>query len=467
MMRRVVMRTACALALTFCIGTVDGAVVAKKKPARKASTRTAASKKKTVLKKVGARKPAAKPAVNSKRGRTGRRRVVRRAPYVTAAVRTASVSEISTRLVALEQAFENPGALIPFLERLHRLQREPAGVHVLHYGDSHTASDDWASVMREGLQGRFGNGGAGFAMPGHPFRGYRRYDLQATSSKGWVTEGTTRNRGDGMHGLGGISLQANRAGETITLNGYGEEGELWFLRQPAGGSFAVEVNGVETGQISTEGELGPVSAKLEVAPGAQRIAIRTTSARPVRVLGVVLQQKAGVTWETMGINGAHASMIGEWAEPLLGAQMASRDPALIVIAYGTNEAHSPRFDPRTYLESLRAVIAELRRLAPAATLLMVGPPDCRVRSQAALTQLIELQRQVATETGAAFWDWRGRMGGPGSIRTWVSAGYAQGDYIHMTTAGYQLLGRTLLNDLLGVYDRFVQVRMEAANEQAR
>ena len=45
-----------------------------------------------------------------------------------------------------------------------RLEAQP--VHILQFGDSHTASDDWVNSMRFLLQTRFGNGGPGFVQAG-------------------------------------------------------------------------------------------------------------------------------------------------------------------------------------------------------------------------------------------------------------------------------------------------------------
>ena len=66
---------------------------------------------------------------------------------------------------------ENVAALVPFYEQLYRLEHglltEP--LHIIQYGDSHTASDDWANSVREQFQSRFGVGGAGYSLAGRPF----------------------------------------------------------------------------------------------------------------------------------------------------------------------------------------------------------------------------------------------------------------------------------------------------------
>jgi hypothetical protein len=40
------------------------------------------------------------------------------------------------------------------------------------------------------------------------------------------------------------------------------------------------------------------------------------------------------------------------------------------------------------------------------------------------------------------------MGGSGAIRRWVTAGYAQTDYIHMTGEGYRMVGEMIVTALM-------------------
>ena len=44
---------------------------------------------------------------------------------------------------------------------------------ILHYGDSHTAADEWTNSVRLLLQAQFGNGGGGYSLAGRPFASYR------------------------------------------------------------------------------------------------------------------------------------------------------------------------------------------------------------------------------------------------------------------------------------------------------
>jgi hypothetical protein len=88
---------------------------------------------------------------------------------------------------ARQTPMENVGALVPFFEQLyrHQITQSEAGLHILHYGDSHTAADEWTGFLRALFQNRFGDGGNGYSFAGRPWTSYRRMELKSFGSKGW------------------------------------------------------------------------------------------------------------------------------------------------------------------------------------------------------------------------------------------------------------------------------------------
>jgi hypothetical protein len=82
---------------------------------------------------------------------------------------------------------------------------------------------------------------------------------------------------------------------------------------------------------------------------------------------------------------------------------------------------------------------------------------------AGLDGIIKAQQTACRDNGCAFWDTRQRMGGSGSMRDWVHAGLAQGDYIHFTPAGYRRLATALFTDMMQLYEKFGQIRVEISD----
>ncbi len=363
---------------------------------------------------------------------------------------------------------ERSAALIPFFEQLYRHQKGqmPGPIRILHYGDSHTAADEWTGAMRAHFQEKFGDGGPGYSFAGKPWNGYRRMDVKSSSTRGWHTDGLLGRAGDGIYGLGGVSMSAHTPREAIYLDADAATFELFYYQQPGGGSFQVYDNGTPLDRVSTAGEPGPAYYHFEGVPGPHRLEVETVDAAPVRLFGWVAEKNTGVTYETLGINGASASIVFDWDETTLKSNVERRDPALIVLAYGTNEAGRPDLTLEGYRDMFIQLIARFRKAAPTATILVIGPPDRDARTRKgwqpmnSLDMVVEAQREAAEAQGCPFWDMRAKMGGKGSMQQWVNAGMAQYDHVHFTSPGYRMLGDAVFRDLMSQYDVFLKARAD-------
>ncbi|MEO8100846.1 MAG: GDSL-type esterase/lipase family protein [Acidobacteriota bacterium] len=371
---------------------------------------------------------------------------------------------------------ENPAALVPFFEQLYRHQRGelPGPVRVLQYGDSHTAADEFSGELRNLFQASFGDGGSGFSFAGKPWTGYRRRDVKTGSTKGWHTDGlVTRQGGDGVYGLGGVSMTATAPRETVFIEADAQEFELFYYQQPGGGGLQLLDSGVPLDLISTSGEAGPGYYRVQAIPGPHRFELETTESGPVRLFGWVAENATGITYETFGINGAQATTIHQWEPATLRANLLHRSPDMIVLAYGTNEAGSSSWTVDSYEKMFADLLRQFRLAAPTASILVLGPPDRsqRIRRQwqtmSRIGIIAEAQRRAALEMGCAFVDLRAEMGGAGSMLEWVKAGEAQADHVHFTTSGYRLLGDAVYADLMSQYRKFLDVRATIMAEGAR
>ena len=363
---------------------------------------------------------------------------------VSAAARQAAQKEIEAKIAAVQTGIENPAALASYFASVQA--GDP--IHILQYGDSHTASDDWANAIRTAAQAKYGNGGPGFVQASHPYGGYRRFDAIGASSPGWKTQGTMAIHGDANHGLSAISLSTEAARQTVNLSASGEALAIFYLQQPGGGQLELTIDGQSAGDFSTDGDLGPGQSEYALAPGQHQLSLRTLNSAPVRLFGWALDNKQGVTVETLGINGAEARVILDWNERIWATELDQRNPSLVIVAYGTDEANSRKWTPEQYRADLTAVIERIRRATPAASLLMIGPPDCgRLRPLPHLSEVIDIQREIARQHAVAFWDWRMHMGGPGIVTRWVQAGWSQTDYIHLTAEGYRMIGKMVFDSI--------------------
>jgi len=409
-----------------------------------------------------------------KKKTVAKRRTVPKPPPVSAAARAVATEEVSLMIDRTAGIpIENPAAMVPFFEQLRRSKsgEAPGTLSILHFGDSHTAADEWTGSVRALLQGQFGDGGGGYSLAGRPFLGYRREDLKSGESRGWHSDGLLSKTGDGLYGLGGVSISTILRGQSIYLEGECSRMELFYLQQPGGGSLRLYDNGAAVDTVSTSGELGAGYFQYQVkdSPGGpHRFELETIEHAPVRLFGWVTEKDRGVTYEALGINGAQASIVFGWDKELLASNIARRNPALIVLAYGTNEAGNPDWTQESYREMFSALLQRLRQDAPLASILVLGPPDRDYRLRGRwltmdkLDRIVAAQREAAMANRCAFWDMREKMGGKGSMPEWVTAGLAQYDHVHFTVPGYRRLGYTLFRDLMYNYEKYTKVREELA-----
>jgi hypothetical protein len=353
-----------------------------------------------------------------------------------------------------------------------RLKDEESGdnqqtVRILQFGDSHTAADMFTGRMRSLFQQRFGNGGAGFTYAGHPFAGYRILGTSRAQSNGWVDEGVHFNKIVNTElGLGGVANTSTHAGDSIGLDAPCALLQVQYLNQPDGGSFSVTEDGRELGHVSTD---NPVSAETFESPCTSssesglihHFQVVADSGRPVRLFGTVTE-RPGTTYEALGLNGAEAALMLRWDQPIFTSYLKQRDPSLIVLAYGTNEASNHNWTYESYSEVMGKIVDMLHATVPDASVLVVGPPDRSLRvgrrrsahwqTFAATVRISDAQRDVCKTHGCAFWDWRARMGGLGSMNRWASEGLAQQDHTHFTSAGYIQLADLFYSDIIGAYE---------------
>ena len=237
---------------------------------------------------------------------------------------------------------------------------------------------------------------------------------------------------------------------------------------PGGGGIEIYDSDTLLQAVSTDGPTAAGHFDAQVEPGPHHFEVRTVSHAPVRLLGMRTEEASGVTYEAMGLNGAEAGLILKWNESLQQELMDQRDVALIVLAYGTNEASDGNWTEESYAAMFRELIARCRRLAPNASILVVGPADRELRAgrmgwapYSGIDRIVAAQRSVCRQLGCAYWDERARMGGFGAMRAWVSVGWGQGDHTHFTGEGYTELASALFSDIVQQYNSYEHASLGA------
>ena len=415
----------------------------------------------------------------------------------------ASASGAGDMVVALqaEPIANRPPPLAAFFRALERLeQHDGAPVRILQIGDSHTAGDYFPGALRALFQQRFGDAGRGLMQPGIPFRGIRQAEIHLVQTGRWTYHNSFSHPEEGPYGIAGFSAESRGAGATLSVEtsdalGF-DRAEVLYLREPKGGTLDIEVDGKRLRRIATGGPEHFQRVTLAVPKGSHTLLLRAADKRPVRILSWSIERhSAGVLVAGFGVSGASIGLVQKWSPEIVADEIKHLNPALIILAYGTNEGFLEDFDEGKYRETAAATLDFIRRVAPSASILVLGPPDgqhlvpaacysrrgsgadatcvrgaggasgngCTWVTPRALGTVREIEREEAKRLGAAFWDWAAIMGGDCAMHQWglLDPPLGRADHIHMTAAGYAKSADALFGELIEAYDAY------RASEQRR
>lgn len=363
-------------------------------------------------------------------------------------------------------------ALAPLTQALAALAqgRAQQPVLVVQFGDSHTAAHFFTTRLRERFQQRYGAVGPGRMAPGGVSPPYTRPPLVRIEQSGaWQGASALRSTTPGPFGLAGWRLRGQGAGSRLVLRSAEPEGFDRFtmdvLVQPEGGSFRLSLDG-ETGPLLRAA--GPLRRRapipMELQHRYHEVTVELVGDGPVDFLGWGVERRgAGVLVEGHGINGATLDMLTNLDQEILRGDLAARPPALIILAYGTNEAIDAQLTEDAYAWALGEKVRLLRQMAPRSGIMLLGAPDAsrRLARQGScrgwfplpgLAAVKAAQRRVAREEKLAFWDWAEVTGGNACAQDALTRGaprLVQEDHVHLTAEGYRASADRLFQALVG------------------
>ena len=353
-----------------------------------------------------------------------------------------------------------------------------AVTRILHYGDSVIASDYVSGTMRRRMQERFGDAGHGFITTANPWDWYFHNDVSHHASEGWemsrITGPLVR---DGMYGLGGASFHttgvATATFGTVSRGEYGRKVsrfDVYYLEQPGGGDFQMEVKGQPPVRVSTK---GPVKvsrkASVTVPDGEASMTVRTLGWGDVRMFGTVLERDApGVVYDALGSLGGRALLWEQMNADHWKEQMTLRDPSLVVLQYGTNESEMGYVNEAQYTKWMDDLIDKVKAAAPNAAILVAAPldraekgDDGHLHSMKTILKIVDLEQKIAADEHVAFWNTFEAMGGKDSMAKWVHKGLAGSDLTHPSPEGAIILGDMFFKALVTGYDAWASRNKDA------
>ncbi len=302
------------------------------------------------------------------------------------------------------------GSLARFFSRTEALLRDPSAVaepvRIAVYGDSNGTMDYITGEMRRVLQTAYGDAGHGFVALARPWPWYiHQYVVTDSMKDAWwaytVTTHPTPTM-DPWYGQGMIAAQSKQKGAQTWVSTAPEGSpigtrvarfEVWYVTLPYGGAFDVQVDGDTKASADTHADGDPHFGfvRVDVPDGPHKMTAVSTTARPVRLIGAVLDRAVpGFQVDGLGVGSQNCLCVLRESEALDREIFAHRPYDLIVFHIG------------------RRVEEQLRR--------------------------------AADEAPAAFFDFHQAMGGQGSMARFQQHHMTQGDYLHLNAKGGAYVG---------------------------
>ncbi len=332
-------------------------------------------------------------------------------------------------------------------------RRQP--LRIVQLGDSHTAGDYFSGQLRMLLQRDYGDAGIGWLTPGY-IPNQRSAQVLLRNPNQWKVVDSKQPTHSGTFPLGGlIQKPTAHSGLEIRVKERQPQGpwmlHLWLQASQSPWQVKYPTGAVHT--LKSHDQSHAAWRRVSIAvDGSQLHGIKLLPPRNSKLAGIIIDKNSpGVTLDALGINGAVAAVINRWDLVTLKQQLHWRSPELIILAYGTNEAFSKKFEPAAFEASLVQSIRLLRQLSPKAAILLMGAPasaknkppfmkaNCRLPLPPSLLAVQHSQRKIAQQEKTLYWDWSAAMGGNCNVDAWLKQKPAlfRPDMVHLSQEGYQ------------------------------
>jgi lysophospholipase L1-like esterase len=378
----------------------------------------------------------------------------------------------------------NKTVLANFYNALTELKNNPKAIRVLHYGDSQIEGDRITDYLRLKLQGQFGGHGPGLIslMPIAPSvtnkinngPGWDRYNVFIGKDKrvphsnfgilaGFNRFSNYRKITDSSSVItSSISVTTTKLGgsnalayKKLKLFYGGAQTKTWceFYDGPAligadsleeGGSFRIKEynvgNGSYTHQLKFSGKDSP------------------------DFYAISLESETGVLVDNIALRGSSGTFFHQINNGQLKQFYDYLNVKLVILQFGGNATPSIKDEKSSanYAGYLRSQIAIVKRAAPNASILFIGPADMSIKNGTEYETYPFLEttrdeiKKVVLESGCAFFDMYDCMGGKNSMSVWVDQKLAATDYIHFSPQGARKIATLLYSALINDYNSYLK-----------
>lgn len=369
----------------------------------------------------------------------------------------------------------------PLFYQLEHANEEGKTYRIMHYGDSQIEMDRITSVLRQKLQELFGGSGPNMIPAIQPVSTISVTQNASNLTRYMVYGDAAR----ASHNRYGVMSQFGQVRGT---------GSISFTRTSHSQSFekAKEISSVSVllGKNSKSFtailKCDTLAPDAKMLPACDSVSLITwilptnvkhgtiTFKGNAEIYAVLLDGEAGVAIDNVALRGCSGTIFTRINENTLRQSFDLLNTRLIIMQFGGNRmpgiSSTKNIPP--YIAELEKQIQYMKRVAPKATFLFIGPADMgksyggKMGTWKNLPELNDSLRALALRNDMAYWDMFNVMGGEGSMAQWVKhkPPMAGPDYVHFTYRGAQEIGSDLAKSFTTYYD-FYKLRQHVPSEK--
>ncbi len=359
---------------------------------------------------------------------------------------------IDTPIDTSKNTADETGNIAKLKQRFAQLQQGKKDIiRITQFGDSHSAADFFTGRLRNVLQQRYGDAGIGWISP--LFIRGQRHEKITYDSEDWQLFDSRRDDEDN-YPMGGYIAKSQSDTGFIQIKHKNNDSGQWALKllvkNPTDMDWQVTSHTTKLpANIDSQGE------GMEIG-GAWLTRLPAT----------------GIIVETVAANGAKNTLWDKWESSWLQRDLAKLSRSdMVILAYGTNEAFNNRLDIRKFAHDMNKRVKQIRQALPHAVILVIGAPesykkrpskqqlalnndlssdDCDSQRPALLSQIQQIQSDIAEQYGILYWDWQQAIGGQCQVSQLINDDLMQKDGIHFTAKGYEYAADKLIEYLASI-----------------
>ena len=369
----------------------------------------------------------------------------------------------------------------PLFSQLENADEEGKTYRIMHYGDSQIEMDRISSVLRQKLQEFFGGSGPNMIPAIQPVatisvsqhsNNLHRYMVYGDANRASHNRYGVMSQFSQVTGGGSISFTQTSHSQAFEKAKEISTVSVLLGRNSQGFTMMLKCDDIpaETKVLTANDSVSLVTWVLP--EDVKRGTINFVG--DAEIYAVLLDGEAGVAIDNVALRGCSGTIFTRINEATMRQSFDLLNTRLIIMQFGGNRmpsiSSSKNITP--YMAELEKQINYMKRVAPKATLLFIGPADMgksyggKMGTWHGLPELNDSLRVMALRNHVAYWDMFNVMGGEGSMAQWVKHNppLAGPDYVHFTFRGAQEIGTNLAKSFTTYYD-FYKLRQHVPSEK--